>query len=386
MLASIASLVQTYGGAPGDHCNALARAALSGDELMAGGQRPADDLVQQRADDHRGPGASASRGRARSRTASGAGRCSSISGNRMWGGYVAMLRGDLVEAEDLLDPRARGVHRVPVRRAGGDVLRGVPVRRAARARQPRRGGAGAHVRGDIQRRVGRRALLARARLALLVAQGRYEEALVAADDLVARYPVRGQPGGRAVAVAARTRALLRRARPTRRSLLVDEELALARAFGAPPADRPRAARPRRADRRRRHAARGGRGAGRLAGPARARVGARLLRCGRDATPPRCAGRTSSRRPCGADGLVDRSHARRSGPRGDRRPTSHAERRRPDRRRAPRRHARGRGPHPRDIAQALFLTPRTVEIELASATRKLGVETPDGPLAAALRAA
>ncbi|MDQ3742346.1 MAG: hypothetical protein M3389_15545 [Actinomycetota bacterium] len=38
-----------------------------------------------------------------------------------------------------------------------------------------------------------------------------------------------------------------------------------------------------------------------------------------------------------------------------------------------------------MAQALFLTPRTVEVELASATRKLGVSTTD-ELADALRAA
>ena len=44
-----------------------------------------------------------------------------------------------------------------------------------------------------------------------------------------------------------------------------------------------------------------------------------------------------------------------------------------------------GRDPRDIAQALFLTPRTVEVELASATRKLGVTSTD-QLADALRAA
>ena len=44
-----------------------------------------------------------------------------------------------------------------------------------------------------------------------------------------------------------------------------------------------------------------------------------------------------------------------------------------------------GRTPRDIAQALFLTPRAVEVELASAARKLGLRSPD-ELPDALRAA
>ena len=197
------------------------------------GQRPADDLREQRPDDDRGPGGDGVLGpRDRRR---GAAR---LALHRLREPHVGRVRGDGARRPRRGGgpPRARagGVRRVPVRAAGGDVLRGVPVRRPPRARRRRRGGAGA----DACRATSTTGPTACGTgscrgCALLVAQGRGGGGARGRRRPRRALPGRAEPGRRAVAVPARPRARLRSAAHDEAVACASEELALAEAFGAP---------------------------------------------------------------------------------------------------------------------------------------------------------
>ncbi|HEX8205659.1 MAG TPA: helix-turn-helix transcriptional regulator, partial [Solirubrobacteraceae bacterium] len=381
MLASIASLVQTYGGAPAEHCNAMAHAALSGDELMAEDNGlltiSANNVLTFTED----PEEQAAWTRA-IEDGQRRGSLFIISGNRMWGGYVAMSRGDLVEAEDLL---ARAREEFIEYEYGGpaETYCAAFLSDARLYRGDLVGAATAlHLGDDIgDGSDGVRYWLV-SRLRLLVEQGRDEEALAAAEELVERYPGVNNP----IVGQWRTLravALDRLGRHDEAVSVAREELELARAFGAP--------------RGIGHALRvigeleGSVDALReavetLAGSIGRYDHARALYAHGVA-----AGDAASLRrafdlgaACGADGLVADARAALEAA-GEKAPVpgtsidalTAAERR------VVALAAEGRDP--RDIAQSLFLTPRAVEVELASASRKLGV-TSTADLAEALRAA
>ncbi|HEX2086402.1 MAG TPA: AAA family ATPase [Solirubrobacteraceae bacterium] len=381
MLAAIAALAKVYAARPAEECRAFARAALSGDELIEednGLLTIASNNVLTYAEDPEEAAywtRSIEDGERR-------GSLFIVSGNRMWGGYVAMVRGDLVEAEDLL---ARAREEFVEYQYGGpaETYCAAFLCDARLARGNVEGAAHALAAGsDIRDGSDGVRFWLVSRLALLVAHGRDEDAVAAAEELVARYPGVANP---VVGFwrSLKAEALHRLGRTGEAVALVEEELALARQFGAP------------------------RGIGhalRVLG--RIRESPDLLREAVEvlktslarfehaqalAAYGAAAGDAPSLRQahglagsCGADGLVAEMRAALTAlgepapalpasidalTAGERRVVTLA--------------AEGRSP--RDIAQALFLTPRTVEVELESATRKLGVASP-AELAEALRAA
>ena len=381
MLASFAALVQTYGGRDAEHCRALARAALSGDELMEeenGLLTISANNVLTMAED---PEEAAFWARA-IEDGERRGSLFIVSGNRMWGGYVALSRGDIVEAEDLL---ARAREEFVEYQYGGpaETYCAAFLCDARLARGDVDGAATAlTVAGDIHDGSDGVRYWLVSRLALLVAQGRDEEALAAADELVARYPLVVNP----VVGPWRTLKAVSLDRLGRREEAVAaarEELELARRFGAP-----------------RAIGRALRVIGEIEGSvetlreavevlsgslgrfdhaqALAAYGAHSV----DAEALRRAHRLAGA--CGARGLA-RDVAAALEAAGEPVPAAGTS---IDALTAGERRVVGlavEGRTPRDIAQALFLTPRTVEVELASAARKLGVSSPD-ELAQALRAA
>ena len=381
MLASIASLVQLYGGAPAAHCNALAHAALSGDELILednGLLTISANVVLTLTED---PTERESWARI-IEDGERRGSLFMISGNRMWGGYTAIIRGDLVEAEDLLI-RAREEFIEYQYGGPAETYCAAFLCDARLARGNLDGAAQAlSFGGDIQDGSDGVRYWLVSRLALLVAEERDSDALAAAEELVARYPMVANPVVGAWR-SLKARALHRLGRVDEAIALVDEELGLARGFGA-----------------RRAIGRALRVRGELTrdveqlrdavetltgSPARYELALAL------ASYSSLAGDGGALRQayelaaaCGADGLVAATTEALAAA-GETAPEIHAS---VDaltlaERRVVTLAAEGRSP--RDIAQALFLTPRTVETELASATRKLGVETPED-LAAVLRAA
>jgi DNA-binding SARP family transcriptional activator/DNA-binding CsgD family transcriptional regulator len=381
MLASIASLVQAYGGAPADHCRAMARAALSGDELMNEDNGlltiSANNVLTMTEDpeEHAAWTRAIEDGQRR-------GSLFIISGNRMWGGYVAMSRGDLVEADDLL---ARAREEFIEYEYGGpaETYCAAFLCDARLFRGDLVGAATALQLGGDSRdgSDGVRFWLV-SRLRLLVEEGRDEEALAAADDLVERYPGVVNP---IVGPWRTLRAISldRLGRGDEALALARDELELARAFGAP------------------------RGIGNalrvigeldrstttvheavevLSGSLGRYDYARALyaygTAAGDTEPLRRAYDLAAA--CGADGLVaDARAALEEAGEGAPVPGTSVDALTAAERRVVALAAEGRTP--RDIAQSLFLTPRAVEVELASATRKLGV-TSAADLAEALRAA
>ena len=223
-----------------------------------------------------------------------------------------------------------------------------------------------------------------AELALLVAEGRWEDAAARRGAVPAALRARTatRPATPWRLAAAPRRSTGSGAR-TRRSRSRDEELELARRFGAP-GTLGRALRvlgrlEREAGLR---AARGGgRRAGRQhrAARARARRSPRSApRCATRAAPPRRASRCGEAlelaAACGAPALADevRSELYATGarPRTDAlagvAALTASERRVAD--------LAAGGETNRDIAQALFVTPKTVEVHLSNAYRKLGIRS------------
>ncbi|HEV2814787.1 MAG TPA: LuxR C-terminal-related transcriptional regulator, partial [Solirubrobacteraceae bacterium] len=380
-LASIAALVNAYAGAPAAHCRALARAALAGDDLMEQDNGlltiSASNVLTMVED----PDEAVFWARA-IEDGERRGSLFIVSGNRMWGGYVAMSRGDLVEAEDLL---ARAHEELLEYRYGGPAQTycAAFLCDARLARGDVEVAANAlTIAGDIKDGSDGVRFWLVSRLALLVAQGRDEEALAAADELVARYPMVVNP---VVGPwrSLKARALEQLGRHDEALASVREELDLARAFGAP-----------------RPIGRALHVLGAIEGSVdtlrdavevlrqsigRFDLAQALAAYGRTAEDPAALKEAFElAAACGADGLVDELRgaliaAGETPPA----PGASADALTAGERRVVTLAAEGRTP--RDIAQALFLTPRTVEHELESATRKLGVTSPD-QLAEALRAA
>ncbi|HEX8083760.1 MAG TPA: AAA family ATPase [Solirubrobacteraceae bacterium] len=381
MLASIAGLVQAYGGAPREQCRVLARAALSGNELMEQDNGlltiSANNVLTMVED----PEEAAAWARA-IEDGERRGSLFIVSGNRMWGGYVARSRGDLVEAEGLLEQAREEFieyqYGGPAETYCAAFLADVRL-----ARGNVDGAAHAMtLAGDIQDGSDGVRYWLVSRLALLVAQERWDDAVGAADELVARYPGVVNPivGPWRSLEACALHAL---GRSDEAIALAREELSLAETFGAP------------------------RGIGRamrvlgelsddtaLLGRAvetlarsigRFEHAEALLSYGRATSDPESLRAAYERAAaCGADRLVTAAAAELEAL-GE--PLPHAAASVDALTAAERRVVTlaAEGRTPRDIAQALFLTPRTVEVELANATRKLGVDSP-AELAEALRAA
>ncbi len=381
MLAAITGLMEAYVAHPGARCHALARAALSGGEVMEEDNGlltiSCNNVLTMVEDPEEGAfwAKAIADGERR-------GSLFIISGNRMWSGYVARSRGDLAEAEDLLE-RSRG--EFVEYQYGGPALTYCAAFLAdvRLARGDLEGATRALTTGDdiADGSDGVRFWLV-SRLALLVARGRDADAVAAAEDLVARYPLIDNPvvgPWRSLKAVA----LDRLGRSEEAVALVAEELEIARRFGAP-----------------RPLGLALRVLGELTGDVavleeavavlRGSIGryehAQALfahgRLARSADSLRAAHELAAA--CGADGLV-RDAATALASAGEPVPTvattldalTAAERRVVT--------LAAEGRTPRDIAQALFLTPRSVEVDLASATRKLGVSSAD-ELADALRAA
>ncbi len=381
MLAAITAVARTYANRPAAECAALARASLEGDELLAEDNGlmsigACNSLTY--ADD---PGESAAWARA-IEDGERRGSLFIISGNRMWGGHVATARGDLAEAEDLL---ARAREEFIEYQYGGPALTYCAAFLAdvRRLRGDLDGAADALAFG-LDARDGsdgvRWFLLSRT--ALLVAQGRHEEALAAAAGVAERYGWVVNP----VVAPWRTpkaQALAALARRDEALALAREQLDLARAFGAP-----------------RGIGHALRVIGTIEGSVEALreavdvLGGSLARF-EHAQALAALGVAASdvgalRRShelavaCGGDGLAAEVAAALVAA-GEEPPSSRATL---DALTAGERRVAGlaaEGHDAREIAQALFLTPRTVEGELASAARKLGLASPSD-LRDALRAA
>ena len=306
-----------------------------------------------------------------------------ISGNRMWGGDVALARGDLVEAEDLL-ARARA------RRSSSASTARAPRPTAPRSCATR--GSNEATRRLRRPRCSSQATIATARTACASARQPHAAARRAG-------PARGGAGRRpppssSATPGSRTRswagggrcgaaALHALGRRDEALASAGEGLELARAFGAP-----------------RGIGHALRVVGELEGSvATLREAADVLggSLGRldharalfaygaaagDVAALRRAYELAAA--CGADRLVADAAAALVGA-GEPAPTlvGNVDALTAAERRVAALAAEGRSA--RDIAQALFLTPRSVEVELASATRKLGVGSP-AELAEVLRAA
>jgi DNA-binding CsgD family transcriptional regulator len=232
MHASLAAFAWIYAGGPADECAALALAAIEGGDLVAadnGLTAFGSTSALVLADREEAVDAS----NAQVADAYQRGSLFSMSGIHLWRGFLHLWRGELPEAEELL--------------------------RTAFESHERWGyGSNAHVytagffcstmiaRGDLE--AARRGLTARevdtepisdgarywleAHTELLLAEGRYEEAIEAADEIGRRFPHWSFPP------ASRWRphkalALHHLGRSEQARAVAEEELALARACGAP---------------------------------------------------------------------------------------------------------------------------------------------------------
>ena len=302
----------------------------------------------------------------------------------LWHGFTLLWRGDLAEAED---DAAHGL-----RRASAVGLRR-PADCYCGASSPRR----CSTRGDLAARARRSSAAATRATASdgAARSGAHSEVAAAARrgpprggardgraSSSARFGADRQPGRRAAgARSARSRST-GSGRDERGARRRAEELELARALGRAGHGRPRAARARpltRDDGIERPRARPSRA---RASPARLELAKALAalgaRCGARGRP------TDAREPlrraleladaCGAAALAEQvraelyaAGARPAHRRADRRRGADAERAAGGR---PRRPAATN----RDIAQALFVTPKTVEVHLSNAYRKLGIRS------------
>ena len=379
MLAAVAAMEWAESAGPGGEVVALARAALRDDTLIAADSgylvvaailplalADLDEATEMwdavRAVAHR------------------SGFVFTLLAVQLWGGYTQYLRGELAEAESELErPLATAAHwGVPRQRPWATaVLAELLVDRGAvaEARGLLDGALHPHPGSDPAM------LLDRAQMRVLLAEGRAEEALAVADVFRSR-----AVGGAILATRRgaplKAQALDRLGRHAEAVALAADGLEIAREWGLTGHGRALAARARDGRPGCRHrASRGGLRAAR-ARPraARAREGARGAR--RRAAP--CGSSDRGSRPlrkalelaevCGATALVDRTRAE-----------IHATGARPRAtvlRGIGSLTANGRriadlaadGLSDGAIAQTLYVTPRTVEVHLGSAYRKLGVGT------------
>jgi DNA-binding SARP family transcriptional activator/DNA-binding CsgD family transcriptional regulator len=232
MLAAIAAMSWIYAGGPAERCAEIALSALRGGELIATDNGllafgATSTLVLA----DRSEAIEASD--AQTADAYRRGSLFSMSGIHLWRGFLHLWRGELPEAEDLF--------------------------RTAFESHERWGyGSNAHIytaaffcstmiaRGDLE--AARAGLTSRdvdtdpisdgarywleARVELLLAEGRHEEAVEAADDVARRFPHWGYPPASRWR-AHKALALYHLGRDEEARAVADEELALARACGAP---------------------------------------------------------------------------------------------------------------------------------------------------------
>ncbi|MGE0067563.1 MAG: LuxR C-terminal-related transcriptional regulator, partial [Solirubrobacterales bacterium] len=231
LVAAMAAYWLTYQGHPAERCADLALAALSGDyeifEVDNNIINVAAIMPLVLADREQGMAAWEVSARAAHRR----GSIFDISATHLWRGAALLQRGELADAEADLraaaeDQRVFGSAEIP-----RSYLAGI----LAQTRRERgdRAGAWAAIEGvDAEPgNEGRRYWL-EARLELLVDDDRHEEALAAADELRDSYgwalnPVLARWRG------SKARALGRLGRAEEAVALLEEELALARAYGAP---------------------------------------------------------------------------------------------------------------------------------------------------------
>ncbi|MBC3192830.1 AAA family ATPase [Pseudonocardia sp. C8] len=391
MLAAVVGQEWAYAGGPGDRCAELSLRALAGGRLLAAdfallGMTALVTLVL--ADSDAAPDAmDAALGEAHRR-----GSLLDKAAVSLWRGFGLLRGGDLTEAERSV----RGGLDEFVRWGFGDVAAHVHGAAFLSAVLRERGDlTGARRALERSRDPGDGSEAARywchAELELLVAEGRFAEALPVADDLAHRFGFLRHPidtpwrSLKAVALDAlghREEAL---------ALLADE-LALARAWGAPGtvARTLRALGTLRRDRGLddlREAVETADGSPARLEHARAvaALGAGLRRAGRvrEAREP-LRRAVELAQACSAGGLVEQARAELHAAGGRARTTAStgpgsltaSERRVVD--------LAARGATNRDIAQALFVTPKTVELHLSHAYRKLGISSRH-QLAAALAA-
>ena len=301
----------------------------------------------------------------------------------LWLGTALLQRGALVEAETELRQARRGLRRLGQRRRPAALLQRVPRAGPARARRPRRRPRRPRDRARRRRRLRRRASSGcHARSSSRWPRGATRRRRARAGAAIERFGVDPNP---ACAVAqparrgarARSAAAPRRCRWSRRSSRRPPLRGARRRSPAPCACSGRCAATTASTRCGRPSTSRPPPPPATSSRARWRRSARCCagRGGRATPASRCGARSSWPTSCGAGALRD-----------------HVARRAPRRRRAAR--ARGRcsgvesltaserrvaalaadGGTNRDIAQALFVTPKTVEVHLSNAYRKLGVRS------------
>lgn len=380
LLQATAALAWAYGGGSAEECVELAAQALDDGQLVAadpGLGAVAPIIVLALADrDEAVTALEAALAEGRRH-----GSLFTVAGLHLWEGFVLCRRGDLDAAEAQLrtcwtELDSWGFGPEAARYAGA-FLSAVLLERGDLAGS-REALERSHDPGD--RSDGTRFWL-NAQLELLVAEGRADATLDAADEFAARYPHYRNPAY-ARWRSCRAQALDRLGRRDEAIALVEQELGHARAWGAPgPVGttlRILGTMKREdglADLRAAVDVLGGSAARLEHAKALAALGAALRRGKQiDAArePLREALELAS--VCGADGLAEhvRAELRASGVRPRRDALSGPESLTASERRVADRAASGETN--RDIAQSLFVTPKTVEVHLSNAYRKLGIRS------------
>jgi DNA-binding CsgD family transcriptional regulator len=380
MLEAAAAMEWAYGGGSADECVALALQSLAGGELLAadpGLMLVAPILVLALADrDEAVQTSEAALAEAHRR-----GSLFSVSGLHMWHGFVLTRRGDLAEAEAVLrtaiDELVQWGFAEQAMVYASAFLADVLLERGevAEARAAHDRAADPGDRSD-----GARYWL-NSGMELLVAEGRAEEAVAAADDFARRFSHYANPAY-ARWRTCKAQAFDRLDRHDEAIALAEQELELARAWGAPG---PVGTTLRILGLLRREAGLGDlhaavevleESAARLElAKALASLGSALRRYKQPSEarePLRRALELAGA--CGATGLVEhvRGELHASGARPRRDAASGPESLTPSERRVV--DLAAGGDTNRGIAQALFVTPKTVEVHLSNAYRKLGIRS------------